>query len=327
MFFNFDNRMYRIEEVIISWFTDLARRFTGKNWLIYIPSFWIIVFFICPCLILIKISFSDGVIASPPYTSLIDWISGYTLQIRFNLNNYLILFTDEMYIKGFVTSVLIAGTSTICCLLIGFPMALAIARSSEKMRTILLMLIVLPFWTSFLIRIYSWVLLLSPSGLINSTLMNFHIIDTPLPLMNNSYAACIGIIYAYLPFMIFPIYSAIEKIDYSLIEAAYDLGSTPLTAFFSIVVPLSTPGIYAGSALVFVPAIGEFVIPELLGGAQTLTIGRLVWNEFFGNMSWPTAAALSIILLIFVVLPIVLAQRQSEKKLLYKNMKENQNAN
>jgi putrescine transport system permease protein len=228
------------------------------------------------------------------------------------------LFTDEMYIRGFITSILIAGTSTICCLLIGFPMAYAIARTHEKFRSILLMLVVLPFWTSFLIRVYAWIMLLSPCGFINSLLMKFHLVDVPLQLLNNSFAACIGIVYAYLPFMIFPLYNAIEKIDYALIEAAYDLGSSPITAFFSIVVPLSAPGIYAGSALVFVPAIGEFVIPELLGGVQTLTIGRLVWNEFFENMSWPTAASLSIVLLIFVVLPIVFTQRRREIEVLTK---------
>lgn len=282
----------------------------------FVPSAWIIVFFLCPCLILLKISFSDSIIASPPYTSLVDWISGSILQIRLNLGNYIALFNNEMYIRGFATSVLVAGASTICCLLIGFPMALAIVRSSPKIRPILLTLVVLPFWTSFLIRVYAWLMLLSPSGFINSFLLKFHLIDAPLQLMNNSYAACVGIIYAYLPFMIFPLYSAIEKIDYTLIEAAYDLGSSPMTAFFSIVVPLAMPGIYAGSALVFVPAIGEFVIPELLGGAQTLTVGRLVWNEFFGNLSWPTAAALSIILLIFVVFPIVFTQRRKEEKLL-----------
>jgi putrescine transport system permease protein len=308
--------MYRTEEKVISWLTEFAKKISGRNLIFAVPFVWIFLFFICPCLILIKISFSEGIIASPPYTSLVDWISGYMLQIRINLGNYMVLFTDEMYIRGFITSVLIAGASTICCLLMGFPMAYAIARTSERFRSILLMLVVLPFWTSFLIRVYAWIMLLSPCGFINTILMKFHLIDTPLQLMNNSFAACIGIIYAYLPFMIFPLYSAIEKIDYSLIEAAYDLGSSPITAFFSIVVPLSAPGIYAGSALVFVPAIGEFVIPELLGGAQTLTIGRLVWNEFFGNMSWPTAASLSIVLLIFVVFPIVLTQRRREIKLL-----------
>ncbi len=308
--------MYRIEELIISYLSELAKKITGRNLLIFVPSVWVFVFFLCPCLILLKISFSDSIISSPPYTSLIDWISGNILQIRLNLGNYLGLFSNEMYIRGFATSVLIAGASTICCLLIGFPMALAIVRSSPKVRTILLILVVLPFWTSFLIRVYAWLMLLSPSGFINSLLMKFDLIDAPLQLMNNSYAACIGIIYAYLPFMIFPLYSAIEKIDYTLIEAAYDLGSSPLTAFFSIIVPLAAPGIYAGSAFVFVPAIGEFVIPELLGGAQTLTIGRLVWNEFFGNLSWPTAAALSIILLTFVVFPIVLTQRRKEIRLL-----------
>lgn len=308
--------MYRIEELIIYRLTNLTKKITGRNFLISLPSAWIIVFFLCPCLILLKISLSDSVISSPPYTSLIDWISGNVLQIRLNLGNYMSLFSNEMYMRGFATSVLIAGASTICCLLIGFPMALAIVRSSPKVQAMLLTLVILPFWTSFLIRVYAWLMLLSPSGFINSFLMKFHLIDAPLQLMNNSYAACVGIIYAYLPFMIFPLYSAIEKIDYTLIEVAYDLGSSPMTAFFSIVVPLAMPGIYAGSALVFVPAISEFVIPELLGGAQTLTIGRLVWNEFFGNLSWPTAAALSIILLMFVVFPIVLMQRRKEVRLL-----------
>ncbi len=311
--------MYRIEEKIIQLLSSMMKSFSGKRLVISIPLIWVLVFFIFPCLILIKISFSESIIAAPPYTSLVDWASGYILQIRLNLGNYMTLFTDDMYIYGFLTSVLIAGASTICCLIIGFPMAYAIARSSEKFRHILLMLVVLPFWTSFLIRVYAWIMLLSPCGFINNMLMKFHFIDAPLQLMNNSYAACIGIIYAYLPFMILPLYSAIEKIDYSLIEAAYDLGSSPIKSFFSIIVPLSAPGIYAGSALVFVPAIGEFVIPELLGGAQTLTIGRLVWNEFFGNMSWPTAASLSIVLLIFVVFPMVISQRRKEIKLLSKD--------
>jgi putrescine transport system permease protein len=310
--------MYRVEEKIISWIVEFTKKISGRNILISVPFAWIFLFFICPCLILLEISFSESVIASPPYASLVDWISGQMLQIRINLGNYIVLFTDEMYIRGFATSILIAGTSTVCCLLMGFPMAYAIARMPEKFRSILLMLVVLPFWTSFLIRVYAWIMLLSPRGFINTMLIKFHLIETPLQLMNNSFAACIGIIYAYLPFMIFPLYSAIEKIDYSLIEAAYDLGSSPITAFFSIVVPLSAPGIYAGSALVFVPAIGEFVIPELLGGAQTLTIGRLVWNEFFGNMSWPTAASLSMVLLIFIVLPIIIAQRRKEVQLLSK---------
>ena len=310
--------MYRVEERIIFWLAKLAKRIGARNLLISVPFLWIFLFFICPCLILIGISLSESLVASPPYTSIVDWISGYMLQIRINLGNYMSIFTDEMYIRGFITSVLIAGTSTICCLLIGFPMAYAIARTSGKFRSILLMLVVLPFWTSFLIRVYAWIMLLSPCGFINSLLMKFHLIEAPLQLMNNSFAACVGIVYAYLPFMIFPLYSAIEKVDYSLIEAAYDLGSSPATAFFSIIVPLCAPGIYAGSALVFVPAIGEFIIPELLGGVQTLTIGRLVWNEFFENMSWPTAASLSIVLLVFVVFPIVFTQRRGEMELLSK---------
>ncbi len=304
--------MYRIEEKIIYWCNIFLKKFGGNNLIILVPSIWIFLFFICPCFILIKISFSDEILATPPYSSIIEWISGTTLQTRLNIGNYLTLFTDEMYMKGFATSILIAGASTICCLIIGFPMAYSIARSSPKYQSILLMLVVLPFWTSFLIRVYAWIVLLSPAGVINNIFLKLNLISAPLPLMNNTYAACLGIVYAYLPFMILPLYSAIQKIDYSLIEAAYDLGCTPVKAFFSIVVPLAMPGIFAGSALVFVPAIGEFVIPELLGNAQTLTIGRLVWNEFFRNLSWPTAAALSIVLLIFVVFPIVIAQRHKE---------------
>jgi putrescine transport system permease protein len=307
--------MYRIEESIIGWLGEFVKKVTGKHLLIALPSIWMFLFFICPFFLLIKISFAESVVSCPPYTDLVEWIAGCTLQIRLNLENYLVLFTEEMYIRGFVTSILIALTSTLCCLLIGFPMAYAIVRSPEKIRSILLMLVVLPFWTSFLIRVYAWIMLLSPCGFINNMLMKYHLIDTPLQLMHNSYAACIGIIYAYLPFMIFPLYSAIEKIDYALIEAAHDLGCTPFKAFFAIVVKLAAPGAYAGSALVFVPAIGEFVIPELLGGAQTLTIGRLVWNEFFGNLSWPTAATLSIVLMIFVVLPLVFAQKRGERNL------------
>jgi putrescine transport system permease protein len=311
--------MGKVKRKITFLISNAARKIGGRNVLLTLPYAWVILFFIFPCLILIKISFSESVIASPPYTSLLEWVSEHVLQIRINLGNYPALLKDEMYVRGFITSVLIAGTSTVCCLLIGFPMAYAIARSSEKFRGILLMLVVLPFWTSFLIRIYAWIMLLSPAGLINGLLIKLHVIDAPLQLMHNSFAACLGIIYAYLPFMIFPLYSAIEKIDYSLIEAAYDLGGSPMTAFFSVVMPLSAPGIYAGSALVFVPAVGEFVIPELLGGPATLTVGRLVWNEFFGNMSWPTAASLSMVLLMFVVLPIVLTQRRREIKLLSKD--------
>ncbi|MDR3155914.1 MAG: ABC transporter permease subunit [Holosporaceae bacterium] len=315
--------IYRFEEIAIGWVHNFVKNITGKRLLLVLPSLWVLLFFIFPCFILLKISLAEGIVASPPYSDLIDWVSDWILQIRLNLGNYLMLFTNEMYLRGFVTSLIIAAASTLCCLVVGFPMALAIARSSEKVRNILLMLIVLPFWTSFLIRVYAWIMLLSPSGLINNILMKYQLIEVPLPLINNSYAACLGIIYAYLPFMIFPLYNAVEKIDYSIIEAAYDLGSTPPKTFFSIVVPLTTPGIYAGSILVFVPAIGEFVIPELLGGAQTLTIGRLVWNEFFWNLSWPTAAALSILLLTAIVFPVMMSQRRKEIRFL---MKDNQNA-
>lgn len=306
--------IYRVEEQVIEFFSEKVKSFSGHRCIISAPFLWIAIFVVCPCLILLKISFAESIIASPPYTELVKFLENHILQMQVNLGNYVALFTDEMYIHGFLSSVCIAGASTICCIIIGFPMAYAISRSPWRIQSILLMLVVLPFWTSFLIRVYAWIMLLSPAGFINNLLINMGIIDAPLPLINNSYAACLGIIYAYLPFMILPLYGAIEKIDYAVIEAAYDLGSSPFTVFFSIVVPLAIPGILAGSALVFIPAIGEFVIPELLGGAQTLTIGRLVWNEFFVNMSWPTAAALSILLLLFIVLPVMFFQLRQEIK-------------
>lgn len=281
----------------------------GSRSIICIPYFWLIIFFLFPCLILLKISLSDTIIFSPPYSSIADWSSALnTLIIKLNFSNYFVLLMDEMYWRSFISSIFIATTSTFFCFLIGFPVAYAIARSDVKVRGILLTLVVLPFWTSFLIRVYACILLLSPTGIINNMLLSLNIISEPLRLINTTPAACFGIVYTYLPFMILPLYSAIEKIDFSIVEAAYDLGCSPMRTLFSIIMPLAMPGIIAGSLLVFIPAIGEFVIPELLGGAQTLTIGRVVWNEFFSNLSWPVAAALAIVLLVFIVLPTLVYQ-------------------
>lgn len=298
---------------------NIASLFRWMNFrknLLFLPYYWMVLFFLFPCIILFKISFAEPILASPPYTQIIEFLSNSVMQIRINLSNYIMLFQDQMYIDGFLTSVSIASISTIGCLMIGFPMSYAIARSSPKVRSILLMLVILPFWTSFLIRVYACIVLLSPAGIINNILHTLHLIDSPLPLMYNTFATCLGIIYSYLPFMIFPLYAAIEKIDFSIIEAAYDLGSTPFKTFFSIIIPLSVHGILAGACLVFVPAIGELVIPELLGGPETITIGRLVWNEFFTNLSWPTASAISILLLIFVIFPLAWWQNYREVKLI-----------
>lgn len=287
--------------------------FTGHKIVIAIPYAWTIIFVLLPCLILVNISLSDSILASPPYTNIANWISETcTLNVKLNFSSYKEIFTDEIYIKGFISSIIIASMSTLCCLGIGFPMAYAIARANYKIRSILLMLVVLPFWTSFLIRVYAWVLLLSPAGIINNLLIGLGIIDTPLQLMHNSVAACVGIVYTYLPFMIIPLYGTLEKLDFSIVEAAYDLGCSPFKTFFTVIFPLSMPGIVAGSAMVFIPSIGEFVIPELLGGAHTLTIGRVMWNEFFNNLSWPTAAALAVILIIFMIVQYAIVQKAAE---------------
>lgn len=286
----------------------------SKRFVILLPFLWMIIFFLLPCIFLLKISFSEFVLASPPYKPICEFLEQNILNIKLNFSSYISIFADDIYFDGFLTSIMLAGISTICCLVIGFPMAYAIIRAKSEYRKILLMLIVMPFWTSFLIRVYSWIVLLSPAGIINNFLMQLGIISAPLQLINNSFAACIGIVYCYLPFMIFPLYAAMEKIDFSMLEAAYDLGSTPFKTFFSIVIPLSANGAFSGSVLVFIPAIGEYVIPELLGGPQTLTIGRLVWNEFFSNLSWANASAIAIILLLFVVLPIMVIQSMNERK-------------
>lgn len=286
---------------------------TGRRLVISVPYAWVIIFALFPCIILLKISLSDSILASPPYTNICEWISeACTLNIKLNFSNYKDIFTDAIYIKGFISSIVIASLSTICCLFIGFPMAYAIARADKKIRGILLMLVVLPFWTSFLIRVYAWILLLSPTGIINNFLMYIGITDQPLALMNNTFAACVGIVYTYLPFMIIPLYGTLEKLDFSIVEAAYDLGCSPFRTLLSIIIPLSLPGIIAGSAMVFVPTIGEFVIPELLGGAQTLTIGRVMWNEFFSDLSWPTATALAVILILFMIIQYLVIQKVAD---------------
>ncbi|MDR1910270.1 MAG: ABC transporter permease subunit [Holosporales bacterium] len=290
----------------------LSRR--GHALIAVIPYAWLLVFFLIPCLFLLRISLSDAVLARPPYTNILSIFPEGLLQIRLNIGSYLTLFQDELYQRGVITSLSIAGLSTLCCLLIGYPMAYTIARSSEKVRLILQLLVILPFWTSFLIRVYAWIALLSPTGVINGLLLRFNLIAEPLALMQTPFAVCLGIVYAYLPFMVLPLCVSIARIDTELLDAAHDLGCRPLKTFLTITLPLSLSGMIAGSVLVFIPAIGEYVIPELLGGSETLTIGRIVWNEFFVNMSWPVASALSILLVFFVVLPISFWQRWREMK-------------
>ncbi|HEY2682241.1 MAG TPA: ABC transporter permease subunit [Steroidobacteraceae bacterium] len=274
---------------------------TGRGMVVALPYVWLLLFFVVPFIIVLKISFSDVDLAIPPYKPLFEWIGKHTLGVRLNFDNYAFLFTDSLYLKAFGNSIKVAFISTIFCLLIGYPMAYGIARSTGTRRNIYLLLVVLPFWTSLLLRVYAWIGLLKANGVINWVLMELHIIHEPLAMLYTPFAMYIGIVYSYLPFLILPLYANLEKMDWQLLEAAQDLGCRPWQAFYKITLPLSRNGILAGSMLVFIPAVGEFVIPALLGGPNALMIGRVLWDEFFSNRAWPVASAVAILLLILLV--------------------------
>lgn len=287
---------------------------TGRNAVIAIPLLWLLLFFLIPFVIVLKISFAEYATAIPPYTDLIQWGEDAMVSIRLNFGNYLFLLEDELYVAAYLNSARIALISTVFCLLIGYPMAYAIARSSPSNRNILLMLVILPFWTSFLLRVYAWMGILKNNGIINNLLMGMGVIDEPIVMMQTDFAVYLGIVYSYLPFMILPLYANLEKLDGNLLEAAADLGCKPFKAFLLITLPLSVPGIVAGSMLVFIPAVGEFVIPSLLGGPDTLMIGRVLWDEFFNNRDWPVASAVAIAMLMFLVVPIMIFQHYQNRQ-------------
>jgi putrescine transport system permease protein len=282
---------------------------TGRTAVVAVPYLWLLLFFLVPFIIVLKIAFSEPQIAMPPYQPLLQWTQDQILNIKLNLKNFAFLFTDALYVKAYLNSLRIAAVSTLLCLLIGYPIAYAIARASSTSRNILLMMVILPFWTSFLLRVYAWIGILKNNGLINNFLMWLGVIDEPIVMLQTDFAIYIGIVYSYLPFMILPLYSNLEKMDLTLLEAAADLGCRPFKAFLKITLPLSMPGIIAGSMLVFIPAVGEFVIPELLGPAGTLMIGKTLWMQFFTARNWPLASAVAIALLLLLVIPIVLLQR------------------
>jgi putrescine transport system permease protein len=280
----------------------------------WIPYLWLLVFFLAPFLIVAKISLSQTAIAVPPYVPVFDGLAEIPEKVRqFSVDNYLYLAEDSLYVKAYLGSLWIAAVSALLTLLVGFPLAYGMARAPKAWRPLLLMLVILPFWTSFLIRVYAWIGILKPEGLLNQLLLAMGAIDQPLAILNTNWAVYIGIVYSYLPFMVLPLYAALEKLDESLLEAAADLGAPPLTAFWKITVPLAVPGIVAGLMLVFIPAVGEFVIPDLLGGAQTLMIGRTLWSEFFLNRDWPLASAVAVVLLVLLVVPIVYFQNVQAK--------------
>lgn len=286
----------------------------GRGLVIAIPYLWLLLFFLIPFAFVLKISLAEAIIARPPYTALIEWTEDAYIDVKLNIANYLFLLEDDLYWKAYLNSVKVALISTAACLLIGYPMAYGMARANPAWRNVLLMLVILPFWTSFLLRVYAWIGILKNNGIINNLLMALGIIDEPIVMMQTNFAVYVGIVYSYLPFMILPLYANLERLDNTLLEAAADLGCRPIKAFFFITLPLSLPGIIAGSLLVFIPAVGEFVIPALLGGPDTLMIGRVLWDEFFANRDWPVASAVAIAILLLLIIPIMVFQRYQAKE-------------
>ena len=287
---------------------------TGRHAVIGVPFFWLFLFFLLPFFIVLKISFAEADVAIPPYTEIYSWADNQ-LSILLNLGNYVFLTEDELYLAAYLGSLKMAFISTALCLLIGFPMAYSIARASKEAQTVLLLLIMMPTWTAILIRVYAWMGILSNNGLLNGALQSLGLIDAPLQILNTNLAVYIGIVYSYLPFMILPLYANLVKHDHSLLEAASDLGSSNFNNFWKITVPLSKNGIIAGCMLVFIPAVGEFVIPELLGGPETLMIGKVLWQEFFNNRDWPVASALAVIMLLILMGPIIWFNRNQAKEM------------
>jgi putrescine transport system permease protein len=293
-----------------------AQRFlpSGRQVVIGIPFLWLCLFFLLPFFIVTKISFAESALAIPPYTEIYSFVE-QKFQLMLNLSNYGILAEDELYLAAYLGSLKMAFFSTLLCLVIGFPMAYAISKASKESQTVLLLLIMMPTWTAILIRVYAWMGILSNNGLLNAFLMWTGLTDHPVEILNTNTAVYIGVVYAYLPFMVLPLFANLVKHDQSLLEAASDLGSSTFNSFWKITVPMARNGIIAGCMLVFIPVVGEFVIPELLGGPETLMIGRVLWQEFFNNRDWPVAAALAVIMLAILIVPILLFNRSQAKEM------------
>lgn len=283
----------------------------------YAPAIWLTLFFLAPFLLVLRLSFSEAVTAQPPYQPVIDWsagLSGVGAALgALRLDNYVLLFSDSLYASSALTSFWYATVATVLLLLAGYPIAYVLSRQPEGRRELLLMLVILPFWTSFLIRVYAWIGILKQEGLLNAVLQWLGVINAPLEIMNTGTAVMIGLVYSYLPFMVLPLYATLVKLDRSLLEAAQDLGASPARAFWSITAPLSAPGVAAGALLCFIPMMGEFVIPDLLGGSDTLMIGRTLWSEFFSNRDWPMASAIAVALLALLLAPILAWRRLEDK--------------
>jgi putrescine transport system permease protein len=292
------------------------KTWSGQRLVIAVPYLWLLVFFLIPFLIVLKISFAEfAPLGRPPYEAIFQWVEDTALNIKLQMSSYVYLFNEPLYVSSWIYSIKVAFFSTLFCLAIGYPMAYAIARSQPSTRALLLLLVILPFWTSFLLRVYAWIGLLKNDGVINNVLIGLGFINEPLAMMNTSFAVYIGIVYSYLPFMILPLYSNLEKHDLTLLEAAQDLGAGPVKSFLRVTLPLSVPGIVAGSLLVFIPAVGEYVIPSLLGRSDQLMIARLLSDEFFLNRDWPRASAVAIAMLLLLVVPIMIFQHFQNKEL------------
>ena len=274
-----------------------------------VPYFWLLLFFLTPFLIILKISVADPVVAQPPFTPLFEWGADGIEAIRVTLANYAFLFQDGYYAIIYLASLKMAAIGTFLCLLLGYPMAYYIARQPPERRHLLLLAVILPFWISFLLRVYAWIGLLNNRGIINEFLLWTGVIDRPIAMLYNDFAVYLGIVYSYLPFMILPLYSTLERLDLDLLDVAADLGARRWQGFVDVTLPLSVPGVIGGCLLVFIPAVGEFVIPALLGGPDSLMIGRVLWEEFFNNRDWPVASAVSVVLLLLLIAPILWFQR------------------
>jgi len=291
----------------------LRRIDPGRLVVVGLPCLWLFLFFLAPFAIVLKIALSEAAEGVPPYAAMLGWAEDGVVTLRVHLGNFRTLIEDPFYAAALLRSLRVAFVSASVCLLLGYPMALAIARAPEHRRTPLLLGVMLPFWTSFLLRISAWIGILQDQGIINNALIAVGVIQQPIPLLYTDLAMYLGIVYCYLPFMVLPLYANLVKLDVTLLEAASDLGARPWRAFLSITLPLSAPGIVAGFMLVFIPAVGEFVIPELLGGPDAQLIGRVLWTEFFQNRDWPLASALAVALLLLLVLPIALFQRERKE--------------
>jgi putrescine transport system permease protein len=285
---------------------------SGRTTVISVPYLFLLIFFMIPFVVVMQISVVDSRLGVPPYTDLASWNDG-VLALKFNFAHYWTVLSDQLYFDAYMGSLKVAFITTALCLLIGYPTAYFIARSNPETRNLLMMAVMLPFWTSYLVRVYAWIGILKDQGLLNNFLLWLHVIDEPLRLFHTNYAVYIGMVYSYLPYLILPLYAHLVRMDYSLIEAAHDLGARPWKAFMTITLPLSMRGIIAGSLLVFIPAVGEYVIPELLGGADTLMVGRLMWDDFFNNMDWPVASAATGVMVILLLVPMAVFQHLQSK--------------